>query len=98
MMVNEAKAKARVRALREWWKRIGKKRVLRPSSRASLRSPTRSISPSHTDPIYTPFTITQHIRSFILPRGNAPIELPAEEATLSQIICSLTELDINQRF
>ena len=27
-----------------------------------------SISPSHTDPIYTPFAITQHVRSFILPR------------------------------
>ena len=42
MMVNETKAKARVRALRE--------------------------VPSYTDLIYTPFTITQHICSFILPR------------------------------
>ena len=57
MMVNETKAKARVRALRE---------------------------PSHTDPICTPFTITQHIRSFIFCPGNAPIELPAKGAMITR--------------
>ena len=68
MMVNETKAKARVRALRE----VGKAQLAPRSARRLARG-------SHTDPIYTLFTITQHFRSFILP-GNAPIELPAEEA------------------
>ena len=45
-----------------------------------------SISPSHTDPIYTPFTPhlpSRSISARLFCLGNVPIELPAEEAIKS---------------
>ena len=54
--------------------------ILRPQTRASLHSPTCSlILPSYTDP-FTPHLPSLSISAHLFCPGNAPIELPAEEA------------------